>query len=96
MTENSDLKPAPKSLPKFDELPNFHEYSGCAWGVWGEGDQLGTVNLLTEDVVAEAAKEVRWVFFAITGLMFPSSFKLCPSDSFLLIYRLGKMISLNL
>ncbi|OCB89636.1 hypothetical protein A7U60_g3112 [Sanghuangporus baumii] len=43
-------------LPNFDELPNFHEYTGCAWGVWGEGDELGTINLLTEDVVREAAK----------------------------------------
>lgn len=47
-------------LPSFDELPNFHEFTGCAWGVWGEGDQLGTVNLLTEDVVKEAAKEIKY------------------------------------
>ena len=46
-------------LPSFDELPNFHEYTGCAWGVWGEGDELGTINLLTEDVVQEAAKLVK-------------------------------------
>ena len=46
-------------LPSFDELPKFHEYTGCAWGVWGEGDQLGTINLLTEDVVQEAAKLVK-------------------------------------
>ena len=47
------------NLPSFDELPKFHEYSGCAWSVWGAGDELGTVNLLTEDVVREASKEVR-------------------------------------
>ena len=46
-----------RHLPSFDELPNFHQYTGCAWDVWGEGDELGTVNLLTEKVVAEAAKE---------------------------------------
>ncbi|KAL5528943.1 hypothetical protein ACEPAG_4917 [Sanghuangporus baumii] len=46
-------------LPSFDELPNFHEYTGCAWGVWGEGDELGTINLLTEDVVRETAKLVK-------------------------------------
>lgn len=50
-----------KPLPTFDELPDFHQYTGCAWGVWGEGDELGTVNLLTEKVVAEAAKEIRCV-----------------------------------
>ncbi len=57
-----------KPLPSFDELPNFHQYTGCAWSVWGEGDELGTVNLLTEKVVAEASKEIRYV---------PSNFHLC-------------------
>jgi hypothetical protein len=52
---------ADKKLPTFEELPNFHEYTGCAWGVWGEGDELGTINLLTEKVVAEAAKEIKYV-----------------------------------
>lgn len=44
-------------LPKFDELPTFEDMPGCAWTVWGKDDQLGTVNLLTPDVVARAAKE---------------------------------------
>ena len=47
------------NLPSFDELPNFHEFTGCAWSVWGEGDELGTINLLTEEVVQEAAKLVK-------------------------------------
>ena len=47
------------NLPTFDELPNFHQYTGCAWDVWGAGDELGTINLLTEKVVAEAAKEIK-------------------------------------
>ena len=47
-------------LPTFDELPNFHQYTGSAWGVWGKDDELGTVNLLTEEVVAEAAKEIKF------------------------------------
>ena len=50
---------AAKRLPTFDELPNFHHMTGCAWGVFGDDDQLGTVNLLTEEVVAEAAKEIK-------------------------------------
>lgn len=46
-----------KNLPSYDELPHFHEYPGCAWSVWGSEDQLGTVNLLTPDVVKRATSE---------------------------------------
>ncbi|KAF9445766.1 hypothetical protein P691DRAFT_251987 [Macrolepiota fuliginosa MF-IS2] len=50
----------PKKLPTFDELPHFKNFSGCAWGVWGPDDELGTVNLLTDEVVARtAAEEIR-------------------------------------
>ncbi|CCM04549.1 uncharacterized protein FIBRA_06730 [Fibroporia radiculosa] len=45
----------PTNLPTFDELPRFHSFSGCAWDVWGKDDELGTINLLTEEVVKEAA-----------------------------------------
>jgi len=44
-------------LPTFDELPHYKNFPGCAWDVWGPGDQLGTVNLLTDEVVQRAAKE---------------------------------------
>ncbi|TFK35464.1 hypothetical protein BDQ12DRAFT_759712 [Crucibulum laeve] len=44
-------------LPTFDELPNFKNFPGCAWDVWGADDQLGTVNLLTDEVVQRAAQE---------------------------------------
>lgn len=46
-----------RPLPTFDELPAYKNFSGCAWAVWGPDDQLGTVNLLTEDVVKKAAEE---------------------------------------
>ncbi|KAF8889810.1 putative cyclase-domain-containing protein [Infundibulicybe gibba] len=46
-----------KPLPTFDELPAFKNLPGCAWEVWGAGDQLGTVNLLTDAVVQRAAQE---------------------------------------
>ena len=46
-----------KPLPSFDELPAYKNFPGCAWAVWGPDDQLGTVNLLTEDVVKKAAEE---------------------------------------
>lgn len=49
-----------KKLPFFHELPKFHELSGCAWDVWGRDDELGTVNMLTEDVVQRAAREEIW------------------------------------
>ena len=52
------------NLPSFDELPPFKNYPGCAWDVWGKGDELGTVNLLTDDVVTEAAKEIKYVEFS--------------------------------
>ncbi|RDB19228.1 hypothetical protein Hypma_013552 [Hypsizygus marmoreus] len=48
---------AENALPTFDELPAFKELPGCAWGVWGPDDQLGTVNLLTDKVVQRAARE---------------------------------------
>ncbi|KAJ7061472.1 putative cyclase-domain-containing protein [Mycena amicta] len=44
-------------LPPFDALPAFKNLPGCAWGVWGAEDQLGTVNLLTDEVVKIAASE---------------------------------------
>lgn len=47
-------------LPLYDELPMYRNFPGCAWSVWGEGDELGTVNLLTPEVVREAAKEIRY------------------------------------
>lgn len=47
------------NLPTFDQLPHFKDRTGCAWGVWGSDDELGTINLLTEDVVAAAAKEIK-------------------------------------
>ncbi|TBU41908.1 putative cyclase-domain-containing protein [Dichomitus squalens] len=48
-----------RKLPAFDELPTFKEFTGCAWEVWGKDDQLGTVNLLTPEVVKEASKEIK-------------------------------------
>ena len=50
-----------RKLPTFDELPTFKEFTGCAWEVWGKDDQLGTVNLLTPEVVKEASKEIKCV-----------------------------------
>ncbi|KAJ8519226.1 hypothetical protein ONZ45_g3791 [Pleurotus djamor] len=53
----SQLLTSNKPLPSFDDLPPFNEMSGCAWDLWGPDDQLGTVNLLTDEVVHRAAVE---------------------------------------
>jgi hypothetical protein len=46
--------------PTFDELPLRKEDPPfSAWGLYGLDDELGTLNLLTPDVVAEAAKEIK-------------------------------------
>jgi hypothetical protein len=41
------------SLPSYDQLPIDPKYPPhSAWGVWGKDDNLGTLNLLTEERVA--------------------------------------------
>lgn len=46
------------AIPDFDKIPAVPGMPhGYAWKVWGEGDQLGTLNLLTPEVVARAAQE---------------------------------------
>jgi hypothetical protein len=50
-------------LPDFDDLPPVEGMpKGCAWGIFdqaGKKDLRGTLNLLTQPVVAEACKEAR-------------------------------------
>ena len=49
---------ASKHWPSFSDLPvDKNGPAGNAWGLWGRDDQLGTLNHLTDDVVAKAAKE---------------------------------------
>lgn len=55
--DDASRRTAWSQLPTFDELPAFKNFPGCAWDVWGPDDQLGTVNLLTEEVVQRAARE---------------------------------------
>src|SRR5690242_18624721 len=64
--EVHDLVPA--HLPSYADLPIRPGLPArSAWGVFGDDDQLGTLNLLTPDRVAEAARLVR------TGRVFPLS-----------------------
>jgi kynurenine formamidase len=47
-------------LPRFDDLPQLAELGlRHAWGVWGDDDRLGTINLLTPDRVLAATAGVR-------------------------------------
>lgn len=50
-------------LPNFDDLPPVKGMSqGCAWGIFDKDDKkdaLGTLNLLTPEVVKDAVAEVR-------------------------------------
>ena len=46
--------------PRFDDLPlSPNDPKGSAWGLYGKDDELGTLNLITEDVVKAAVKEVK-------------------------------------
>ena len=53
----------PLKVPDFDDLPKVEGMpQGCAWGVFdknGKKDVYGTLNLLTPDVVAAAATEIK-------------------------------------
>ncbi|KAJ5687515.1 hypothetical protein N7536_010134 [Penicillium majusculum] len=46
------------SRPRFDELPlKQGDPKGSAWGLWGDHDERGTLNLITDDVVRAASAE---------------------------------------
>jgi len=50
----------PERLPSFDELPaKPGQPPRSAWGLFGDDDQVGTLNLLTPERVASAAQLVR-------------------------------------
>jgi hypothetical protein len=50
----------PEPLPTFDELPINPKYPPrSSWGIWGDDDQIGTLNLLTPERVAAAAQLVQ-------------------------------------
>ena len=48
------------TLPSYDELLQRTDApAGAAWGLFGEDDELGTINLLTAEVVRQAAAEIQ-------------------------------------
>ena len=61
----------PERLPAFDELPIKPDLPPhSAWGVFGDDDQIGTLNLLTPERVAAAAQLVK------TGRVFAMNWEL--------------------
>jgi hypothetical protein len=45
-------------LPSLDELPlKAGDPPNSAWGLWGPGDKLGSLNYLTDEAVLTAVKE---------------------------------------
>lgn len=66
--------------PSFDELPlNKGDPPFSAWNLYGKTDELGTLNLLTPEVVAEAAKEIKTG--TRVGLDLPLNFLKRPSHN---------------
>jgi len=54
----SIIRSIPDPFPTFDDLPlDKSGPPGNAWGLFGPGDQLGMLNLLTPETVRAAAKE---------------------------------------
>jgi kynurenine formamidase len=68
-------------MPDVDDLPSYRELlertdapPGSSWGVWGDDDQLGTLNLLTDDRTLAASRLVR------RGAVFPLNLPLHELD----------------
>lgn len=60
-------------LPRFDGLPQ-RSMLACSWGLWGDGDVLGTLNLITPERTLAAAAEVR------RGIVFPLDLSLTEPE----------------
>jgi hypothetical protein len=48
------------SRPRFEELPlGAGHPKASAWGLWGQSDERGTLNLITPEVVILAREEIK-------------------------------------
>ncbi|OQV09726.1 hypothetical protein CLAIMM_13816 [Cladophialophora immunda] len=48
------------TYPSFDSVPKTAgQPQGNAWALWGENDELGTLNYLTPEVILQATKEIK-------------------------------------
>lgn len=58
-------------IPTYDQLPINPKYpKGTAWGVWGDDDNIGTVNLLTPERVLNVSYFFLSFFCLYTYLFF--------------------------
>ncbi len=49
-----------QKIPSYDDLPvRAGAPAGAAWGVFGDDDEVGTINLLTPEMVVAAASSIR-------------------------------------
>jgi kynurenine formamidase len=60
MAAPAEPRAIPADLPEYERLPiREGAPTGAAWGVFGDDDQLGTINLLTPERVRQAAGFIR-------------------------------------
>jgi len=65
----------PSKLPRYRDLPIAEGLpKGSAWGVFGQDDEIGTVNLLTPDLVRSAASLIR------RGVVYPLNWRIDTPD----------------
>lgn len=69
--EQGPVRAAESTLPTYDELPVVAGAPpGSSWGMWGDGDRLGCLNLLTpERALAASGLVERGVAFALNADM---------------------------
>lgn len=61
--------------PSFEQLPlHSGDPQWSAWGLWGDSDEVGALNLLTPTVVKKAAKQV------CEGILVPLKLVITVSD----------------
>ncbi|KAJ9637476.1 uncharacterized protein PV06_04041 [Exophiala oligosperma] len=64
-------QPGKRLRPSFDDLPlREGDPKGSAWGLWGDEDEIGTLNLITPEAIARATQE------ACRGVVVPLSLPL--------------------
>ncbi|KAI9928604.1 hypothetical protein MW887_001819 [Aspergillus wentii] len=67
------------SRPQFDHLPlKKGDPKGSAWGLWGDQDERGTLNLITHDVVRAASMES--IYGKVINLNLPLDVPLKPMN----------------
>lgn len=60
------LRNMTNKIPSYDELPIDPKYPPhTAWSVWGEDDNLGTLNFLTEERVAQVSIHMNGILVPI-------------------------------